>query len=687
MSKMIDYALWYAEQGLAVFPIKYKGKTPITTSGFKEASTDPRVITEWWTAHPHANIGIATGKASGGVFVIDLDVNEDTGVNGYDSLRDWERENGSLPDTALSLTGRGGNHIFYRSNRPVSSRIGVLDGIDVRGDGGYIVAPPSLHSSGNRYQWEQEIEEYGIADADENVYKLLALGKSEEGARFQVGETIGEGKRNETLYKMACSFQAKGMADETILLAIQSENRQKCNPPLEDDEVLRIVESALTKKKGGNLVPTGPFKPSGRQYISLDKTVDRFGNEKVTQSIENSCRVLREDEELRGKIRINELSYNIHIAGTLPWSNGVVEHREWTDADDSNLLRYIEHNYKLKNKENTLRALDIVSHENSFNPVIEHLETLPPWDGKPRIENLLPDYLGVEKSEYTHEAMKMFMLGAIARAYTPGCKFDYMLVLVGDQGIGKSTFLRELAMSPIWYDDNFNTVEGDKAVERLRGMWFVELAELLAAKRTKEVESIKAFLTSTVDSYRPPYARRTIQRPRRCVFAGTTNNLHFLTDVTGNRRYLPVLVNKANVKKSLFENREELKYEIEQAWAEALHIYKTEKPRLIMPKKLHKTIEEEQTSFLEEDPRVGIIQEWLDNTSLSRICVMHVWEYALELPGKPSRRESNEVHDILRNSIVGWKAVGRRRTREYGVQHCYERVGENGFYEVVGENF
>ena len=681
---MIDYALWYADNGFAVFPVKYKGKTPITPDGVKSATTDKETIKKWWAEYPFANIGVATGKRSGGLIVVDLDLDEDRGIYGYDSLRDWERANGELPDTVMSLTGRGGNHLFFRSSKSFKNRAGVLDGVDIRADGGYIVAPPSLHESGHRYEWEQSPNDYDFAEADEVVCKLLAIGTKGTSESFAIGKSIGEGKRNDTLYKLACSLQGKGLDDDSILAAVRVENLKKCNPPLDDEEVELLVNSALTKDKGS--FPIIPVERKAPQYITLDIIEGKDGKQKVVQSIENSCRVLREDENLADRIRFNELSYNIHVAGELPWTNGV-EYREWTDVDDSNLLSYIEHQYGLKNKDNTLRALDIVSAENKINPIIEQLESLPAWDGKKHIENLMPDYLGVKKCEYTTEAMKLFMLGAISRAYKPGCKFDYMIVLVGEQGIGKSTFLRKLAMSDSWYDDNFNTVEGDKAVERLRGMWFVELAELLAAKRQKEVESIKAFLTSTIDTYRPPYGRRTIQRPRRCVFAGTTNNEHFLTDVTGNRRYLPLRVRKKGVKKSLFENEAEVEREVEQAWAEALHIYKTEKPRLIMPKHLQEEVQKMQEKFLEEDPRIGVIQHWLDSTVENRVCVLQVWEEALRIDKKPERKHTNEIHDIMRNSIVGWTEVGRQRTKNYGHQICYERKKTKGIYETMDEAF
>ena len=346
-----------------------------------------------------------------------------------------------------------------------------------------------------------------------------------------------------------------------------------------------------------------------------------------------------------------------------------------------------------------MEALNIVVNRNPYNPVREMLENLyKKWDGNTgHIENLLPDYLGVEKSEYTTECMKLFMLGAISRAYKPGCKFDYMPVFVGKQGIGKSTFLRLLSMNNSWYNDNFNTVEGDKAPEKLRGMWMVELAELLATKKAKEVESIKAFLTSTVDTYRPPYGRRTEQRPRVCVFAGTTNNDHFLTDRTGNRRFLPIVTRKDHVKKSMFQNREDVMKDFEQAWGEAMYLFKeaSENPTLVLPKKLQGYVETMQEVFMEEDVRVGIIQEWLDHTKEERICVAMLYQKALgNEDSKPNRMESNDLHSIMLNLIKGWHWLdnangGRAKCGGYGTQVCYERDANfsdsDGFEPVQGK--
>lgn len=402
---------------------------------------------------------------------------------------------------------------------------------------------------------------------------------------------------------------------------------------------------------------------------------------RIVQSISNAKTILQLDYRFSGKIKYNTLSYSPWIFGSLPWDKKD-NYREWGNSDDSNLLCFLESNYGITNVEKVFHALNIVTTENKFNPVINYLEQLS-WDGKPHIENLLPDYLGVKKDKYSIEVMKLFMLGAINRAYHPGCKFDYMPVLVGEQGVGKSTFFKILAGNDDWYNDNFNTVDGDKATEKLRGMWIVELAELLAVKKAQAVESIKAFITSTSDTYRPPYGRRTEQRPRVCVLCGSTNSTHFLTDRTGNRRYLPLLVNKQQINKSMFENTTAVQEDFKQAWAEALHIFKTENPKLVLPEDLQDAVKVTQGSFIEEDVRVGIIQEWLDSTKEEYVCVAMLYELALgNEHQKPDRKVSSELHDIMEHSINGWQRVqndigGRKKIKVYGTQICYEHKNKS----------
>lgn len=679
---MYHAAVEYIKMGLAVFPLETRGKKPITRNGCKDATTDAAQVKAWWQQWPEANIGIATGNRSGGIFVIDLDVDEEKGIDGYHTLEDWQRDNGHFPETWMAITGRGGYHLYFKDNVEVRNRAGIIDGVDVRGEGGYVVAPPSIHSNGNRYEWEYSPEEYELSQATDTVKFFLTTGVDKGGSHFSMPEVVSAGERNHMLFKFACMMQAKGASDNAVFAATMAENMAKCNPPMDEKEVRTLVSSALKYEKGKPI----HFDENGIASQGWREPIFSLTDKgRIKQTIANMCEAIEYDEKLWGHIKYNSLSYSPFVVGDLPWEH-VNKYREWSNSDDSNLKSYIEARYGLKSMEKIMDALNIVVNRNPYNPVKIMLEECHQnWDKKTGyIKSLLPDYLGVEDNEYAEESMKIFMLGAISRVYYPGCKFDYMPVLLGKQGVGKSTFLRLLAMNNAWYNDNFNTVEGDKAPEKLRGMWMVELAELLATKKAKEVESIKAFLTSTVDTYRPPYGRRTEQRPRVCVFAGTTNNDHFLTDTTGNRRYLPIVARKEFIRKSMFDDPETVRRDFENAWGEAMQIFKDseENPSLVLPEHLQKFVEDKQSEFMEEDVRVGIIQEWLDKTPEKRICVAMLYDAALGNEGKkPSKYESNELHSIMINSIKGWHRIdnsngGRAKCGGYGTQICYEKDEE-----------
>lgn len=251
---MLNAALNYAEHGLAVFPLEAQGKKPITKHGLKDASTDPDKIREMFAAHPYSNIGMACGSQSGGIIVVDIDVDEEKDKNGNDSLKEWEHEHGALPNTAMTLTGRGGNHYLYRSTGDTRSRIACKEGIDIRADGGYIVLPPSIHPNGAQYAWEYELTDFGIVNANQSVIDLMNEGV-EPGKEFKVPDKIEPGSRNDIIYKLACSMQARGNGDKAILAAAKAENLERCDPPLDEKEVEKTVSSALRKPKG-----TAPYK-------------------------------------------------------------------------------------------------------------------------------------------------------------------------------------------------------------------------------------------------------------------------------------------------------------------------------------------------------------------------------------------------------------------------------------------
>ena len=455
---------------------------------------------------------------------------------------------------------------------------------------------------------------------------------------------------------------------------------------MSDAELTTIVESALRYQKG-ELRTISKDMPEWREP-KLTMMLDKDGNvtDRPAQTIHNAEEAIMYDRELFGRIRFNEIAYAPYVYGNLPWRQ-YKGWREWTNTDDSNLRSYVEKNYGIKSSDKIMDALANVCSKYTVNPIKAMLETCHDnWDGNKHVENLLPNMLGAEKSEYTTAVMRLIMMGAVARLFHPGCKFDYMMVLVSDQGIGKSTFLRLLCINDAWFNDNFSTLDGDKAVEKLRGMWIVELAELQATKRTKDVETIKAFITSRVDTYRVPYGRRTEQRPRMCILCGTSNPTDFLTDRTGNRRFLPITCGIDQAKFDMFADEAATRMEFAQAWGEIMDEYlrKGGKVSLVLPKRLQHEAINMQERYMEEDPRIGIIQEWLDTSEHSRVCVAMIWKEALGNDyGEPKRVDVRESHDIMRNAVADWEPVGKRRCGEYGVQRCYERVSK---FKEVTEN-
>lgn len=412
-------------------------------------------------------------------------------------------------------------------------------------------------------------------------------------------------------------------------------------------------------------------------FSRLDKQKDK--NIPI-QSRKNCVTVLGMDPVLSGKIKYNTLSNKKNVDGALPWnrSEGL---REWTETDTEYLLYYMETYYLINSDRKILSALEIIADTHKFNPFIDMLNSTI-WDGVPRIENLLPDYLGVKKDRYSTECMKLLMLGAISRAFNPGTKFDYVVVITGPQGIGKSTFFRKLCCNEEWYLENLkDVVRGKDSGELLQGKIIVEFNELLAFKSS--VENIKSFVTLTADEYRGAYMRESTKKPRTCVFVGTTNDSQFLVDKTGNRRFLPLECGMVQPTKSLFTDDKALMYEFKQAWAEAYEIYKHGKYSLTMPKDMDNYIELLQEDFKEDDPLIGMIQSWLDSYEDDYVCNVQIAENVLGIEGKPDKRIIKQISDTMNNSITGWIKGATHRFDNYGKQRCYQRKRDNdGFVDL-----
>lgn len=345
---------------------------------------------------------------------------------------------------------------------------------------------------------------------------------------------------------------------------------------------------------------------------------------------------------------------------------------KWTDSDDAEMREYIEDKYGIYSYQKSSDAFLSYYKSKRYNPIKEEIERVK-WDRRGRIEDFLITWAKCKDNEYSREVSRLIFAGGIHRLYNPGCKFDDMPVLIGTrQGEGKSTLVRWLALKDEFFTE-CNTFQDKEGIECISGAWICEVSELLAITRAKEQEAVKAFLTRVKDKYRMPYSRRTEDRPRQCIFIGTTNKLQFLTDKTGNRRFYPIEVHMNGYK--LYEKEEECKEYIRQCWAEAKALYDSGLLEPCANEKLLHQIQIAQNLAVEDDYRTGLVAAYLENKE--EVCVLELWQEALQnYPQKPTKKDSNDI-SLIMQSFNNWeKQENPKRFQLYGLQKYWKKVKE-----------
>ena len=330
----------------------------------------------------------------------------------------------------------------------------------------------------------------------------------------------------------------------------------------------------------------------------------------VKQCIRNVVTVLEQDPKFKGAIRHNMMTDRNDIVKPLGWYR---ETSVLTDSDIDHIMLYLEENYSLTTEKKIKSAINVVAMENKYHPIRDKLNSLK-WDGKERIRDVLHHFLGADQNDYVYEAMKVFLLGAISRVFRPGTKFEYMLILVGGQGAGKSTFFRFLAMDDAWFTDDLKKLDNENVFRKMQGHLIIELSEMIATASARSIEDIKSFISRQSDIYKVPYETQPKDRPRQCVFGGTSNAMDTLPlDRTGNRRFMPVMVYPDRSECHILENEEESRTYIEQVWAEAMEIFRSGKFKLMLSKKSAEYLKDYQKQFMPEDADAGMILSFLDS--------------------------------------------------------------------------
>lgn len=433
--------------------------------------------------------------------------------------------------------------------------------------------------------------------------------------------------------------------------------------------------------------------------------VDRKGN--VNNTIDNILLILENDPYFKGKIAYDDFEKCEVALKDLPWRKIKYQNRRLNDKDDANIRHYIEKAYGVSNGLKIRDAMEVLATKTAFHPIKQYLNKLV-WDKQDRLDMLLIDYLGAENTDYVREVTRKTFVAAVARIFQPAVKFDYVLTLVGKQGIGKSTLIRKLGKN--WYSDSFSTVQGKEAFEQIQGVWLVEIGELAGLKKA-EIDTIKHFVSKQVDNYRVAYGKRTESFARQCIFFGTTNHKDFLRDPTGDRRFWPVDTHVNEPIKDIFKHLTST--EIDQIWAEAVMWYESGEI-LKLSNEIEKQATDSQTEHREKDDREGLIQRYLDmllpadweNKSIydrraylqdeelreegvierTRVCIGEIW---CELFGGQqkdmNRYNTKDIHNIMRN-MKGWRELASKKLKHkiYGVQKGYEAVAKakNGCQEI-----
>lgn len=643
-----SHALQLASLGFSIIPLhtpapggqcscgdhncRSPGKHPRTRRGVKDASRDTKQIEQWWKQYPDANIGVATG---GGIRVLDVDPRN----GGDSSLAQLEATHGALPPTLSVNTGGGGKHLYFRVPEGSANSCGIAGkGLDVKGNGGYVVAPPSLHVSGALYAWRDAPNKLEIAslpgwlaepsdfsgragrapsDASENSVWVQIPGEIER--LIKNGKPVG--KRSEAVHRVLRSLLSAGADDPTIIAlmmdaayGISDKPRQRGAKWLKGE----ITRARSKLNVGFELNAKGAIVANSQHNIDealrrlgVQLRYDMFANQYLIDSSENSGRLL-EDAELDGL---------------------------WLAIDAKFHFRPGEKFFAIVVKDR--------ARKNAFHPVRDYLNGLK-WDGTPRLDGWLAAYAGAKDTPYTRAVGALSLIAAVRRGRKPGTKFDEMLTLCSGEGKDKSTALEVLAVKEDWFCDDVSlNARSKEMIEQVQGVWIVECADLKGIRKS-EIGAVKSLLSRRRDKARLAYDRLPSTVSRSCVFFGTTNDPAFLRSTTGNRRFWPVEIEAFDLVA--------LRHDRDQLWAEAAAREATGESIRLDPQ-LYEAAREEQEAKRVEDPFLHTLQMELAD-KVGKVRAADIWEILSIAPGQRTQDHNDRVGAAMKE--LGWQRMKLR---------------------------
>ena len=396
--------------------------------------------------------------------------------------------------------------------------------------------------------------------------------------------------------------------------------------------------------------------------------LSRSNNGTLLADPRNCYLIFSHDSRWNGVLAYCNLSYRVLKNKLPPFPPSSLEHpdNEWRADDTSRAGVWLTEHYGIDARDTVLdKVINMVAQDNAYHPVKKYLKDLR-WDGKPRVDKWVINYLGVEESIYAMLAGRKWLLGAVARVMRYPVKVDNLLILEGAQGLGKSTAFKVLGGD--WYADTHFSLGEKDGYEQMQGVWICELSELDSFGRA-ESSRAKGFFSSETDRFRPSYGRRAENFPRQCVFGGSTNQDAYFKDATGNRRYWPVLCTNIRI--------DELQRDRDQIWAEAYDLYKKGEIWHVQEGESH-LFDREQEARLVVDAWEDIILIWVDDAgqyARDKFTLAELFMGALKMdPSQMRPPEINRLAGIMLK--IGWKKVRRKKdggNGKFDRQYYYER--------------
>jgi hypothetical protein len=595
---ILDLALRYLACGLSIIPIKTRDKRPALASWkeYQKRLPTEAELHSWFAGRDDLNLAIVTGEVSR-VVVVDGDSPEAVA---------WI--NSHYPSPMRTGTAKGAHYYFLHPGHEVrnGAKLGGM-ALDVRGDGGYVVAPGSTHPSGSIYTEEGcwwDIDGLPVFQASWLGERIQPLVQPQAALERRVKAYLsripgeGEGGRDNQGFKVACKLVREFALTEETARGFLSDWNQTCNPPMAEEDLDRLINSAAKSGRatmGSKLEARTWSAPSdGAAGSSVDdggsgnlrELLSHNDKGAIRKTPGNLAKILRLDPAWGPNLALNEMTRDVIFNGQVVGDTFV----DWVQE-------VMEDHYGVPwGREDVQAKILSQATMHSIHPVREWLKNLPPWDQEERIRRIPAEVLKSEGASLEAQYIIRTMIAAVRRVMEPGCKVDTVTVLVGPQGVGKSTFWRVLVGGQ-WFGDSPIDLENKDGFMVLHRRWFTELSEIDHATGNRAAERIKAFLSSCEDTFRPPFGKAVGVFRRSCIIVGTTNRADFLVDPTGSRRFWPMkVVGPVDLVK--------LKLWREQIWAEALNMYQNNVPHWLDVGM--ETIRAEQAGAYEvEDPWEG----------------------------------------------------------------------------------